>query len=206
LTGSTDPFPGDDGSNGEESDVYIGPDLWKNATPAVACNLPCTLVLPPFPLETPATITWPEYTTSLLSSSEGSIYTKTTTIHVPPFVITEIPFWAVTVASMTVESAIFSPMQSIAPPPIVLTLPGTETPFPLNHTMTSSSTSATITSSTSVSTPAAVQTGIASNCISFYMAVSGDTCYGIAIAHGITLEQFVVSMTRCLSFSPQIGN
>ncbi|KAJ6044478.1 chitinase [Penicillium canescens] len=61
-----------------EGDVYIGPDLWTNDTAEVAFNAPCTLVFPPYPLETPVTITWPEYETSVLSTSDGTVHTKST--------------------------------------------------------------------------------------------------------------------------------
>lgn len=44
--------------------------------------------------------------------------------------------------------------------------------------------------STTVTTPAAVQTGMVSNCNSFYQAVSGDTCASIASAYGISVSQF----------------
>ncbi|KAL5314116.1 hypothetical protein ACEPPN_018540 [Leptodophora sp. 'Broadleaf-Isolate-01'] len=49
---------------------------------------------------------------------------------------------------------------------------------------------ATTTSATSVTTPTPTQTGIASGCTVFYEAVSGDGCYDIASANGITLYQF----------------
>ncbi|KAL3428931.1 hypothetical protein BDV09DRAFT_201108 [Aspergillus tetrazonus] len=116
LTGAANLFPGDDGSQGGENDIYIGPDMWTNDTAEVACRPPCTLILPPFPLSTPVTISWPEYVTSIASSSAGTIYTKTTTISIKPFEVTEIPFWPTTVAESSQFQALFSPTQSIAPP------------------------------------------------------------------------------------------
>ncbi|CAG8960671.1 hypothetical protein HYFRA_00013439, partial [Hymenoscyphus fraxineus] len=55
LTSATDLYPGDNGSSGGEDDIYIGPDLWTNETHQISCEPPCTMILPPFPLATPAT-------------------------------------------------------------------------------------------------------------------------------------------------------
>ncbi|KAH1496588.1 hypothetical protein LV164_003899 [Aspergillus fumigatus] len=134
------------------------------------------------------------YQTTIASSSGGTTLTKTTTITVAPFTISEIPFWPITVAEPG-RNAYLSPMQSIAPPTFGLTLPPTEATFPLFHT----DYSATLTTTTStanatvpsVSTPAAVQSGIVSDCTEFYKAIAGDGCYAIATAHDITLAQFI---------------
>lgn len=188
-------FLGDNGANGGEDDIYIGPDLWTNDTAEVSCNPPCTMILPPYPLSTPVTITWPEYTTTIASSSAGATLTKTITITIDPFEISEIPFWPVTVASSNQGGAYFSPTQSIAPPSTLMTLPGTEATFPLYHTDYSTSlTSGSTTTASAVSTPAAVQTGIADDCTEFYEAQSGDTCYDIAQTYGISLDDFYVSL------------
>lgn len=200
MTGATDLFPDDNGSQGGEGDIYIGPDLWTNDTAEVACNAPCTLVIPPHPLETPVTITWPKYETSVLSTSDGTTYTKTTAFNVPEFTITEIPFWPETIASTAGFSAYFSPVQSIAPPSLVINLPATEAAFPLDTVdytarVTPTGSTPVITSSPSaVSTPAAVQSGIASNCVDFYKAADGDGCYKIASDHDITSDQFLVRL------------
>ncbi|PYI12290.1 glycoside hydrolase [Aspergillus sclerotiicarbonarius CBS 121057] len=206
LTGDSTLFPGDDGSNGGEGDIYIGPDLWTNASHEISCNPPCTMVLPPYPLETGVTINWPPITTSFASSSDGQTLTKTTTITVPPFHITAIPFWPITVPGSSVNQAYISPLQSITPPAMVITLPGTEAEFPLYHTnysalVTPSATTTTTTGnataiggatddSSVVTTPAAIQTGIVSDCTEFYFAVSGDTCAAIAAAYDIALAEF----------------
>lgn len=196
LTGATDLYPGDNGNDGGENDIYIGPDLWTNDTAEISCDPPCTLILPPFPLATPVSITWPAYETTLASSAaDGATVTITTTISIAPFEISEIPFWPITITSSGQGAAYFSPTQSIAPPSTLLTLAGTEATFPLYHTDYSASlgSGATATSgATSVSTPAAVQTGIASDCTEFYQASSGDTCYDIAQEHDITLDEFYV--------------
>lgn len=39
--------------------------------------------------ECPTTLTWPDYVTTLMSNSAGAIYTKTTTVAIDPFVISE---------------------------------------------------------------------------------------------------------------------
>ncbi|KAM5486856.1 putative chitinase [Microsporum canis] len=209
LTGTTKPFIDDDGSNGGSGDVYIGPDLWENSTHVVACEPPCTMVLPPFPIETPVTVNWPAYTTSVLSSSAGTTYTKTTVINIPPFVVTEIPVWPVTVAEPGL-SALFPPKQSIAPPPLILTLPATEAVFPVTHPehtktiTTPSMPDPTTSGSATISTPAAVQPGMVSGCREFYKAMAGDNCYGIATSHGTTLEKFIVSPLDLILLLPAV--
>lgn len=216
MTGDLTLFPGDDGSNGGAGDIYIGPDLWSNASQEIACYPPCTMVLPPYPLDTGVTISWPPITTSLASSSNGQTLVKSTVITVPPFQITEIPFWPITVHDSSIDQAYISAVQSITPPGLVLTLPGTEAEFPLYHTnysalMTPSATATTTASnitaiggggsegSSVVTTPTAVQTGIASDCTEFYYAVQGDTCATIAAAYGITLAEFNVRVPPCIN-------
>lgn len=56
-------------------------------------------------------------------------------------------------------------------------------------TATATTTSASITTS-SVVTPTPTQTGMVSNCDSFYQAASGDGCYSIATAQNVTLYDF----------------
>lgn len=203
LTGASVVFPGDDGSNGGSEDIYIGPDLWTNATKEISCEPPCTMILPPFPLSTPITIDWPEYETTIASSSDGATLTKTTTITVAPFTISEIPFWPITVAK-TGGIAYLSPMQSIAPPTFGLTLSQSEATFPLFHTdysatLTTTSSATSTANATVITTPAAVQSGIVSDCTEFYKAVADDGCSAIASAHDITLDQFVVSSANLIN-------
>lgn len=62
-------------------------------------------------------------------------------------------------------------------------------------TSTTSSTS----SSTGLSTPTPHQTGLVSNCDSFYLVQSGDQCGNIASAYGITLANFY-------AWNPAVGN
>ncbi|GES66723.1 class V chitinase [Aspergillus terreus] len=194
LTGTSVVFPSDDGSNGGSEDIYIGPDLWSNATQEISCEPPCTMILPPFPLATPITIDWPAYETTIASNSDGATLTKTTTITVAPFTISEIPFWPITVAESG-GNAYLSPMQSIAPPTFGLVLPQTEANFPLFHTDYSATltttTSTANTTAPTVTTPAAVQSGMVSDCTEFYQAIANDGCAAIATAHAITLAQSI---------------
>jgi chitinase len=91
-------------------------------------------------------------------------------------------------------------MQSIAPPTFGLVLPQTEATFPLFHTDYSATltttTSTANTTAPTVTTPAAVQSGIVSDCTEFYQAIANDGCAAIATAHDITLAQFIVSYAR----------
>lgn len=197
LTGAINLYPGTTGANGGADDIYIGPDLWTNATAEISCEPPCTMILPPFPLATPTTVTWPEYITTIASSSAEVTVTKTITISIAPFAISEIPFWPITVASGQDGIAYINPMQSITPPSTTMTLPGTEATFPLYHTDYSASVTSNSTSTAaalSVSTPAAVQTGIVSDCTGFYQAIADDTCYGIAQSYDISLDDFYVRL------------
>ncbi|KFY19639.1 hypothetical protein V491_04321 [Pseudogymnoascus sp. VKM F-3775] len=126
---------GNDGSGNGGDVIYLPPSVWDSGSANIGCNGSCTFILPPSPLPAPVTVTWPSLTTTLLSSSGGSIYTKTTVISIPAFTITEINYWSVTVGFGDPTVATFTPLQSITPPGFLLTLPGTEvtftpTPFP----------------------------------------------------------------------------
>jgi LysM repeat protein len=61
---------------------------------------------------------------------------------------------------------------------------------PVSSTTTSATPTTTTTSASSVATPTPTQTGMVSGCTVFYEAESGDGCYDIAAAYGITLDQF----------------
>ncbi|KAH8660501.1 hypothetical protein BX600DRAFT_400333 [Xylariales sp. PMI_506] len=196
LRNTSDVWVDDDGSGGGAGDVYVGPDLWTNDTQSIGCTPPCTFVLPPFPIGSTTTIAdWPAITTTLAVSAAGTTSTVTTTIIVEPFEVTAIPWWPVTVVTVDPTVSTFSPEQSIAPPSIVITLPGSVNAFPVTSTdYTSLALSPSSTGIgagfTSVSTPSPVQTGITSGCTKFYEVQSGDTCYAIAQDNGITLDEF----------------
>lgn len=194
------------GSSNSTGEIFVAPDIWSSSAPSIGCVAPCTFVLPPYPLESTHTVTWPTYTTSLLSSSDGSVYTKTTSFSVAPFAITGVPVWPITVDGNSTTSAEVEVKQSVIPPSWHVTLPGTEVPFPISSidytaiaiaqesgTTNATATAVVVAATTTkevISTPAAVQTGIVSDCIQFYEAVSGDTCAGIASTYGISLSDF----------------
>lgn len=124
------PVPNDGGDGGNI--IYVPTTVWSSggASTASCSNAPCTLVIPPSPLHSTSTITWPALTTTLLVSKGGVISTTTTTITIAPFTITAIPFWPVTVYPTDPASATFSPVQSVMPPSFVITLPGSIATFP----------------------------------------------------------------------------
>lgn len=87
--------------------VYPGPDIWDSPSPVIPCYPPCTLVLPPFTLPVPTTISFAPYVTAievvtitatvtltytnteagytyLSVVPEGNTSTTTTTVLVPP--------------------------------------------------------------------------------------------------------------------------
>lgn len=118
------------GSGDTGDDVYVPPAIWSESNPAVGCIPPCTLILPPFPLGSTTTITWPPLTTSLRSLSGTVTMTITTTISIPVVTTTEIEWWPIVIGSTDIANASFSPVQSVMPDPIVLTFPGGIAPFP----------------------------------------------------------------------------
>ncbi|KAH8673362.1 hypothetical protein BX600DRAFT_535950 [Xylariales sp. PMI_506] len=194
LRNTTNITSADDGSGEGAGDVYVGPDLWTNATQSIGCSPPCTFVLPPYQLGSTTTISWPAITTSLAVSAGGSTSTLTTTIVVEPFVLTAIPWWAVTVVDADPTLATFTPEQSIAPPAFTIDLPGSINTFPIVSTdytaLAETPTSTAGAPTSSMATPSPVQTGIVSGCTEFYEAVVGDSCDGIAANYGISLDQF----------------
>ncbi|KAJ5618563.1 hypothetical protein N7528_006674 [Penicillium herquei] len=197
LSNSTDLFPAEG-----DGEVYVLPAVWDLDSPEVSCYPPCTFILPPYSLSTSHTITWPSLTTPVLVSTGRSVVTSTTTISVPDFVIGEIPFWPVTIAGNT--SGIFTPMQSIAPPSIILDLPGTIDLIPVVSTnystigigtiavQTGTITSAptTTTSAAAVVTPTPYPADMESGCTEFYLVQSGDSCWSIEQAYGISAADF----------------
>jgi hypothetical protein len=125
-----EPVAVSDGSSSNGSDVNIDPSIWTSTAPVVQCEPPCAIILPPYPLSFTTTITWPTLTTTLLSSSKGSMYTTTTTIKFPKVTTSFVAFWAITVNADDPPSATFYQAQSVMPPSTVITLPGTLATFP----------------------------------------------------------------------------
>jgi hypothetical protein len=121
----------DDDEDEEDIDViYYPQDLWSKPVPEIGCNAPCSIILPPFKIGSTTTITWPPYTTSVYVSSGDSMYIKTTTIDVPPFTTDRIDFWPIYVTEDDQPLATVTPVQSVKPPPLLLTLPGSEATIP----------------------------------------------------------------------------
>lgn len=60
-------------------------------------------------------------------------------------------------------------------------------------------TSTTSTPTNGISTPTPIQTGMVSNCNSFYLVKSGDSCYDISAEYGIALTQFY-------AWNPAVGS
>ena len=120
--------------------VYVDPVIWTKPSALVQCQPPCVLVLPPSPLPSPSTISFPPFTTSFViqsiiiqgGSTVTSEVTAQTTISVPPVTSTAIEVWAITVFSQDTTLATFSPVQSVTPLSFAVTLPGSEAapPFP----------------------------------------------------------------------------
>ncbi|RAK92634.1 glycoside hydrolase, partial [Aspergillus costaricaensis CBS 115574] len=216
ISNATDLFPA--GGSGK---LYVSSNIWDEDAPEISCEAPCTFVLPLFPLPTSTTISWPPLTTSLLVSTNGGLSTTTTTISVPEFEVTAIPFWPLTIASNQ-TSGFLSPVQSITPPSLVLELPGSVTPFPqstVNYTDVAESqvagetiapvatgtitspatTTAGPTSTTStVVTPSPIAANMASGCTEFYQVQSGDSCWSIETNNNIAASDFE-------AWNPDIG-
>lgn len=114
--------------------VYIDPSIWTDPNPQVHCEPPCILVLPPLQLSSATTITFPALTTDLVVESLTSIGTITqvvyvtqkTTTSIPSVTTTQIEVWAITIFPNDTTLASFTPVQSVMPPPVLLTIPGTE--------------------------------------------------------------------------------
>ncbi len=66
-------------------------------------------------------------------------------------------------------------------------------------TASSTTASSTTTTGNGISTPTPTQTGMVSNCNSFYYVVSGDSCPSIASQYGISLAQFY-------AWNPAVGS
>lgn len=106
------PNGGSDSNNSNSSIVYIDPSVWGETSPTINCQPPCTFVLPPLSLSTPATISFPLYTTSLevAWSESGKLTTtiETTVLTIPPVTTTEIEVWAYTVTNTNNASTVTS--------------------------------------------------------------------------------------------------
>lgn len=91
------------------------------------------------------------------------------------------------------------PRQSIAPPPLVLTLLPGENAFPvtsINYTVDKTTSAGTMTmtaptaTSTAVTTPTPYPANIASGCIDFYLVQEGDCCWSITTVYDLDPSKF----------------
>ena len=128
-----------DGSDSGSGDVYISPKIYKEKEPAVQCNPPCNLILPPITLPTPTTITFPPYETSLhvawpvtktMTIAPGAVTTSagfdrtviTTTITVPPVTTSIIDVWNWKISDRDVKKSTHKVTKSILASPFVITV------------------------------------------------------------------------------------
>lgn len=116
--------------------VYISPEVYTQENPIINCQPPCDIIFPPLVLESPTTISFPPYTTSLevvwtetitvtddgeTSTSESlQRYIQTTTLKIPPILTTEIPFWNTHVSDSDNATVLWL-TTSIRPPPFTIT-------------------------------------------------------------------------------------
>lgn len=64
-------------SSGGTGAAFIDPSIWSAASPVVQCQPPCVLVMPPKPLGSTTTVSFPLYTTTF---TQYLPYTETVTI------------------------------------------------------------------------------------------------------------------------------
>lgn len=137
--------------------LYVAPDVYTEINPVVTCSPPCQLILPPFILPTPTTVTFHPYSTSLevawtttLTTTDSDQSTTTittiartivtTTLTIPPVTTTEINFWNTAIPNSTNVTAIWL-TTSILPPPFTIT----DNPDPLSQGVTHPPVTRTIT-------------------------------------------------------------
>lgn len=96
----------------------------------MTCEPPCIIVLPLYPLGITQTVTWPTLTTTLLSSSAGSLYTITTTISVSTFTITALSLQPITLEQTDTATYVLNPVQSVTPTSFNFTLGPFQATFP----------------------------------------------------------------------------
>ncbi|KAJ4179362.1 hypothetical protein NW767_014646 [Fusarium falciforme] len=129
-----EPGDGDGDGNGGSGDgdgdvVYIDPKIWSSEKPTAGCQPPCTLVLPPWPLSSKTTISFPVITETIKETwpetPNGITKYRTTTITVritlPPLITSEIEVSNIVLTASTSKSV---PIRgSVIPSPVTLTEP-----------------------------------------------------------------------------------
>ncbi|EEQ31286.1 symbiotic chitinase [Microsporum canis CBS 113480] len=127
-----------DGGSGGSGDVYISPEIYDNDNPQVSCVPPCNLIMPPWTLPTPTTISFPPYITSLevvwtttttITLSNGAISTstgisrtiQTTTLTIPPVTTSVIEMWNWNITEASATYTEYTLTSSVAPAPFIIT-------------------------------------------------------------------------------------
>ncbi|KAL4883403.1 glycosyl hydrolase family 71-domain-containing protein [Aspergillus karnatakaensis] len=148
----------DDGTGRGDGDgdgnTYIAPSIWQEDSPVVQCEPPCSLILPPLPLDSPSTIFIPPWTTPITQShlttrTTTDVYGITTTylgykmattnitLSFPTSVITEISVWGISINASQTRPSVVEMTSSITLPGIIYVLPPFETgPTPTRITTT----------------------------------------------------------------------
>ncbi|KAF5845875.1 hypothetical protein GGP41_008376 [Bipolaris sorokiniana] len=120
-------------SNGKGSGpVYIAPEVYDDPNPVASCFPPCTLIMPPWSLDKPTTISRPPATISFLDTWDTTVVTTSTVITLPPVTTTLIEVWNVIWISGRNEDeksrTTVSLTSSVDFPPVTLTKTRTEQP------------------------------------------------------------------------------
>lgn len=177
--------------------VYIDPTIWTEPTPIVSCIPPCVVVLPPYPVPTTTTITFPPFETTFTEScKDGSATTTVVTATFAPVTTTKIPVFNLNITASGVDKVTYKVTPSILPtakvtlscdntpiPIIITSTPGadgsTKTYPPINNEPTQVSfTSTTPPGPTCTSSPGACGELCTINCISCGIFGCGGICPG----------------------------
>lgn len=163
--------PGRDGSP-----VTIDPTVWQEPVPIASCIPPCVLVLPPYSLPTPTTISFPPITTTFTVKGR-STSTTVVTVSFPPVTTTRIPVFNLNITASSVDHIIYTITPSILPTAKIIVYDDT-TPIPI--TVTSTPDGGTKTYPQVSSTPRGISftstTPPGPTCTSLTPGVCGDLC------------------------------
>ncbi|KAL8671886.1 MAG: hypothetical protein Q9168_003623 [Polycauliona sp. 1 TL-2023] len=124
--------------NGNVTDVYIDPSIWKEQNPVVMCNPPCQFIFPPYPLQGGGAVITPGSLTTTIdiklnvaetATVDGILEVKNhfsdtlvmTTISVPPFTATQMEVYGFVVTDSRATDAAITPTPSINIPTFALT-------------------------------------------------------------------------------------
>ncbi|KAI9042403.1 glycoside hydrolase family 71 protein [Aspergillus affinis] len=144
------------GSGSGDGEVYIAPEIWGKPSPVVGCQPPCTLILPPLPLDEPTHISIPPWHTPITrktatirttTDEDGAtgtirgfdVTTTTITISFPTIVRTDIPVWQAVINASQTGSSTLEMTSSIDLPHMIQVLP----PYGTGPSATSTTTTIT---------------------------------------------------------------